>query len=396
MKVLYPICRVALPLLIFLLLNTKSTAQCAHGDPGGTTAFDTTIAFGTGVTATPVKFPQFNPINGMVTCVRLCITITGVIDTLSIENLSTSPQVATFTYDRSDEITGPGLITPLSNDINVPFGPYPLTGTDHVSGSGTDRIAFGRDTVLNEELCRTISDSLTIASFYGLDSVTYNYTIDVTANANVTGGSAAVLVLTSALVNFHFEYCTCPPLVLPLNIQFFAVQKVDAKVELKWSGYDDPYENYYYEAEVSRDSRNFSSIGSLPKNTTNSDAYRISYTAPNDQKGTYYFRVKQVYANGYVRYSNIKQVVMESSASFKFSVYPNPSSGIVGIKFDNIMEGQFDIQIYNTQGQTIVQKEIVLNGQSSMQVTTLKSGVYWVRLTDKKTQSSSVNQILIK
>ena len=60
------------------------------------------------------------------------------------------------------------------------------------------------------------------------------------------------------------------------------------------------------------------------------------YTAAKEESGMYYFRVKQVYSNEYVRYSNIKQLVLESSATTKFLVYPNPSTGIVGIKFDNI------------------------------------------------------------
>ena len=75
------------------------------------------------------------------------------------------------------------------------------------------------------------------------------------------------------------------------------------------------------------------------------------YTAPNGEKGIFYFRIKQVYSNGYVRYSNIRQVTLGSPASVKFSIYPNPSTGIVGIKFDDSSGGHFNIRIYNAQGQ---------------------------------------------
>lgn len=383
--------------LLFLITNKSVFAQCPDGHPQGGTAYDTTILFETGITSTPVKFPQFNPENGMVTCVKLCITITGVVDTLHIENLSASPQIANFVYNRSDAITGPGIIAPLTNTINETYGPYNLTPYDGSIGSGTDRVARGKDTVLNTQLCRTISDETTIEQFYGSDSITYNYTIDVSANASMSGGSAFILVLTSALVNFHFEYCTCPSTTLPLSVKELKTTKIsNTKTELQWTASDDPLANYHYEVEVSRNSINFTTIGKFEKNTKTTDPYKMLFTAPNGESGSYYFRIKQVYSNGYVRYSNISHVLMESPVNAKFSLYPNPSNGVVGIKFDSYSTGRFDVQIFNAQGQLVVNKSIVANGSSYMQVAKLNSGSYWLRLTDRETQSSCINQLLIK
>jgi len=134
----------------------------------------------------------------------------------------------------------------------------------------------------------------------------------------------------------------------------------------------------------------------VPKNNGTTDVYRMLYDVPNGETGSFYFRIKQVYSNGYVRYSNIKQMVLESSASVKFSLFPNPSSGIVGIKFDNSVSGQFNIQIYNTQGQVLVQKEVQAAGTAPIQIASLSPGVYWLKLTDKRSQESSVSQLLIK
>ena len=118
---------------------------------------------------------------------------------------------------------------------------------------------------------------------------------------------------------------------------------------------------------------------------------------PNGESGMYYFRIKQVYANGYVRYSNIRQMDLESSVTAKFSLYPNPSSGIVGIKFDNKMHGHFKIQIYNTQGQVAVMKDLMVSvGSPYLQLGALVPGVYWLRVTDDKNLDSGVTQLLIK
>jgi hypothetical protein len=386
-------------LILFLVTSSHlSFAQCAGGGPPGSTAYDTTIAFGSGIVSTQVKFPKFDPQTGMVTCVRLCVTIRGIIDTVALENFTNAPQTGSYTYTRKDTIRGPGIPTHLSSSANLSFGPFPLDATDGVFGSGPDFYSNGSDTVLTRVLCSNISDSATIAQFYGVnDSVTYNYAIDADAVGVVTGGSSLAFVLSSALVNFHFEYCTCPPILLPINInQFSATKLTKDKVELKWSGYDDPDANYQYEAQMSRDGRNFTSIGRLAKNTTNSSVYRLVYQASSGNGGDYFFRVKQVYANGLGRYSNIRQVTLENSDFPKFTLYPNPSIGIVGIKFDNILTGHFNIQIFNTQGQVMVKKEIVVNASSYVQVAKMESGVYWLRITDVKSQTSCVNQLLIK
>lgn len=382
-------------LLLFLISNTYG--QCPDGQPAGQTAFDTTIATPGGITSMQLKFPKFDPSSGMVTCVRLCVTITGVVDSVSIENNSDAPETADVWYIRTDQITGPGLSTPLSNSVNQHYGTFLLDQTDGTVGSGPDFV-YIKDTVLNAvSNCTTISDSATIVQFYGSDSVAYTYDISAFTNVSCTGGNYNSTVVTSAFVNFRFEYCTCPPVVLPSNINQFNVTKLTAdKAELKWSGFDDPYANYTYEAEVSRDGHNFSSIGSFQKNTDNSDPYRLVYRAVNGEKGIHFFRIKQIYSTGQNKYSNIKQITLENSDFPKFTLYPNPSDGIVGIKFDNILNGHFNIFIYNTQGQVMVKKDIAAMETSYIEVATLQRGVYWVRLTDVKSQLSSVNQLLIK
>lgn len=391
-------CSVTVIVLFLLSFSEVSRAQCSGGNPGGQTAFDTTIATPEGINTMQIKFPKFDPLNGMVTCVRLCVAITGVIDSVSIENNSASPQTANVYYIRTDQITGPGLVTPLSNSINYHLGPYSLAGSNGVLGSGPDFVAISHDTVLNRvSVCRTLNDSTTLAQFYGTDSVTYTYDISAFTSITCTGGNYNSSISTSAFVNFHFEYCTCPPEVLPLNIRLFTATKVAAdKAELDWSGFDDPQANYHYEVEVSRDGNRFNSVASFEKNGEINVPYRYIFQATDMEGGAYFFRIRQVYSNGYTRFSTIRRVDLKNSDFPAFSLYPNPSSGVVGIKFDTDKGGHFTIQIYNTQGQLMTRKDVLVTGPSYVQVTSLEKGVYWLRLTDVSTQSSCVNQLLIK
>lgn len=397
MKPFYTALSYLAPLFFSLIISVQSRAQCPDGHPGGSTAFDTTIATPSGFTNLQVKFPQLDPAQAMATCVRLCISITAVVDTLHFENNSVAYQNSSVDYFRNDFITGPGLSTPLSNNFSYQYGPYNLAPTDGVTGSGSDFVSIGRDTLMNSvTICRTVNDPAILEQFYGSDSVAYNY--QITAMTNPTsGGSFNFGIATSAMVNFSLEYCTCPAAVLPLNIFRFDVSKItNTRAELKWSSYDNPSAYYHYEVEVSKNGRNFTSVGVVEKNTNSTEPYRFLYDVPNGEEGVYYFRIKQVYSNGFVRFTAIRQISLQSSATTKFSVFPNPSSGIVGIKFDTGVEGKYNIQVFNTQGQVVMQKDIIAAGESSVQVGNLSSGVYWLRLTDKKTQQVSVAQILIK
>lgn len=375
----------------------KSFAQCPGGYTPGATAYDTTIAFGTGVTSTPVKFPQFDPQQGTVSCVRLCISITGIIDTLAIENFSLSPQTATFTYNRTDQLTGPGLSSPLSNTISQNYGPYSLAASDGVIGSGPDRIAFGHDTVLNKQLCRVLTDTATIAQFYGTDSVTYNYNISVSANASVTGGNNSVFVLTSALVNFHFEYCYCPPVILP-EVSFpLKVDKTGpATAELAWAKPNlQETGDYDFEVEVSPDGSRFYPVATVKSEDMGADGYyRHRYTPNSNQETTYYFRVRVKYLNGVYRLSHTKSARLGTVKS-NFTIFPNPSNGIVGIKFDGNNAVNLKIQIVNINGQTIYNGKFEAVGPAYKQITVLGAGMYWLRMTDVKGQQSSVNQLLV-
>jgi Secretion system C-terminal sorting domain len=400
MKHLYPrFFIVSISLTFTTLLNISvASAQCPYGITPGTTAYDTTISTPAGINTLQIKFPQADPFVGMVTCLRICISITGVVDSVSVENNSASPQTADIYYIRTDQITGPGLSSPLTNSINHHYGPYALGATNGTLGSGPDFVSISRDTLLNAvTVCQTVTHFDSLMQFYGHDSVTYNYNITAFTNVSCTGGNYNSTVATSAIVRFRFEYCICPGYVLPLRLHNFNVAKIaDNRANLSWSELGDTSAPYHYEAEISRDGNHFSKAGTIEKNNSSPASYNFIYTTKQQESGLFYFRVKQVYAGGYARFSNIRQVTLKNSDIPKFFITPNPSNGIVGIKFDNHGSGKMKLEIFNAQGQKVMEKEIVVAGTSYQQVAQLQSGIYWVKCTDVASQLSGVNQLLIK
>jgi Secretion system C-terminal sorting domain len=400
MNKLYPKYFIGGSLLIlfqFLFLPGTS-AQCPFGIIPGSTAFDTTINTPAGINTLQIKVPKIDPYTGMITCLRICVSITGVVDSVSVENNSASPQNADVYYIRTDQITGPGLSSPLSNSINHHYGPYALGGSNGILGSGPDFVAISRDTLLNAvQVCQVVNRLDSLSQFYGHDSVTYTYNITAFTNVTCTGGNYNSTVATSAIVRFRFEFCTCPGYVLPIQVYQFGVTKTGVnRARLSWSGYDDPLNNCYYEPEISQNGRQFRKIGKVEKNHTGNDNYDFLYTTKQDENGVMYFRIKQVYANGYTRFSDIKQITLENSTNPKFFITPNPSDGIVGIKFDNNGGGKMKLEIFNIQGQQTVERDIEVTGSSFHQLPVLQKGMYWVRITDLSSHLSAVSQLIIK
>lgn len=382
--------------LLQALIHQSANAQCVDGSAPTPVLLDTTIFFQTGVTATDVKFPQFDPETGMLRCVRLTTTMVGVVDTVAMQNLSSSTQWAKFNYVRSDQMKGPGLRTPLANDFSKQYGAYQVGPFDGNMFAGPDFIAIPRDTVLRKTVVRTLTDSTEISEFYGKDSVNYNYKIDVATLASISGGSSINLVLTSALVNFKFEYCACAKVALPVGLKNFTVAKTGSQsATLSWEGENDEYQ-YVYDIEISRDGKRFTKVATVDRKYTAAPAYQYSFVANGNESGKHYFRVRQRWQSGYVRFTPVKPVELSNPVFDNVSLYPNPSTSAAGIKFVNSKGGRMLVQVTNAAGQPLFSKELQVAATDYKTLGTLPAGMYWVKITDMASKASCVKQLIVQ
>ena len=382
---------------VLLLYSQHSAAQCVNGDTGNRKVYDTTIRFPTGATAMVVKFPKFNPQAGQVTCVKLIVTVIGIVDSVAMQNYSGSPQTADFYYNRSDFMAGPGLTPSLSNTFNGHYGPYTLAPYDGIPSAGPDFKSISRDTVLRQQMVRTLTDSTEISQFYGSDSVAYNYNINVSTSAAISGGSSSSLVLTSALVNFRFEYCTCPLATLPVGLKNFSVAKQGASVAgLYWEA-EAGNDNYFYEMEVSRDGRNFLKVGVMNKQLhTALPAYQFSHAIKPTEYGRYYYRIKQQWLDGYYRYSETRSLDFANPLFSTVSLYPNPSSGNVGIKFIAAKAGRYSVQVSNAAGQVVNSQNLQVAETDFKPLANLQKGLYYVKITDLASGANCIQQLAVQ
>ncbi|HEY1021344.1 MAG TPA: choice-of-anchor E domain-containing protein [Flavisolibacter sp.] len=378
------------------LLHLQAAAQCADGSSPTPVFMDTTIMFEPGVSTTQVKFPQFDPEEGMLRCVRLTVTMTGIVDTVFMQNFTNTTQTARFEYTRTDMMQGPGLITSLTNSANKTYGNYNVSGYDGDMTGGTDYVAIPRDTVVNRTVVRTLTDSTEIAQFYGHDSVTYVYDIDVRTIASMTGGNSMSLVRTSALVHFRFEYCTCSIVTLPLGLKNFNVAKTStSSALLTWEGESDP-SPYSYQVEVSRDGKTFTPLATVEKKHGPTPSYQYAFAVPENAYGPYYFRVRQQWQNGMVRHTAIKPVSFGNPLFETTSLYPNPSNGSLGIRFVSTRASKVLVQVTNAGGQQVLTKTLPVAPNDYKILGNLPAGTYWVKLTDLASKTSAVKPLVVQ
>ena len=66
----------------------------------------------------------------------------------------------------------------------------------------------------------------------------------------------------------------------------------------------------------------------------------------------------------------------------KFTVYPNPSTGIVSLQFDNIIYSDSELEVYNALGTLVYSEKINQKGSFTLlhNFTNLPAGIYYLRL----------------
>ena len=123
-------------------------------------------------------------------------------------------------------------------------------------------------------------------------------------------------------------------------------------------------------------SNNSVSVGSLVQNKLSDRIHKYHYSTTGVD-GSYFLPIRYLYSNGFTHFTGIKSIESQRAALPRFTIYPNSSMGIVGIKFDYIHSGKILVLITNAQGQRVVKKEFE-EVSAYRQIATLQRGIYWL------------------
>lgn len=385
-------------LLFYLPTHSYSQCTCSNGNAPQTLVVQQSKLILPINDSTDFVLPQFDPSLGQLTCANVFSYISSVIR-MRLENDEIYPLTYRINYSRTDRIMGPGLVPDLTSSFSKNYGPYNLAESDGNYFSGPDFVTVGPDSVLkNKNINRTISSGL--ATFLGYGTLTYNY--KATGRTTVTGGVNYLFSVNSQdYVTVGITYSYCPAVLLASGMNNFTAQLKDATdVQLSWITPNETL-GTKYEVEVSTNSVDFLRIGELrsqaPAGSTSSK-YEFPYHLTQGYKGNLYFRVKQIPVSGNAIYSPIRNIAFENGKPSSLTVFPNPGKTTFQLQFGELLNGSYNVELMNLNGQIVYQRQIQLKDASQINLELTNApvaGVYQVRAREAGSGRSYVSKLVI-
>lgn len=181
----------------------------------------------------------------------------------------------------------------------------------------------------------------------------------------------------------------------PLPVTFTSIRANaigNNQVQVEWN-VDQQINIRHYNVERSTDGRQFANINQTTAtgiNGTNAQYQFIDQQLPGN---TLYYRIKSTGTNGQAQYSSIAKVQIGKTAP-RIGIYPNPvTNGLTALQFNQLAKGNYQINIYGSNGQLMQQKSIThVGGNASFQLNLPNSwakGRYQLSVTGSNTSIST-------
>lgn len=161
-------------------------------------------------------------------------------------------------------------------------------------------------------------------------------------------------------------YCQ---LLLPVKLTSFTASLINNKVLLQWN-VQNPGLVKDFILERSTGNNQWQA---LQKVTTIGQMHNYSITDDNRFTGTILYRLKIIELDGSVSYSATRSLTISKHTTF--SIYPNPSDGLIYIRSSNI---PFGIKIMDSNGRILLQQKILRN-DTPVDIRGFQKGVYFIK-----------------
>ena len=177
--------------------------------------------------------------------------------------------------------------------------------------------------------------------------------------------------------------------ILPIKVTSIKAQLDNGNGEVLWQVADQINVNHY-ELQKSTDGKTFSDVISIAPVAGNV----ASYTAEDNSLsgGTTYYRIKEVDNNNVVSYSTVVTLNEDGSAD-NIKIFPNPVSGQLFITTPSNIKIESAV-IIDATGRKVLQTGSLNNSTNSIEVSSLATGFYTLRLTTSSNEV--VNKSFIK
>lgn len=171
---------------------------------------------------------------------------------------------------------------------------------------------------------------------------------------------------------------------LPVELLSFEVERTSiSQVNLTWSTATETNNKGFEIQRLFENQTNFETIGWVAGKGTTLTTSFYTTTDENGYEGKTYYRLKQIDFDGTFTYSDIRSVDGLANTSGGIDIYPNPTNDELNIRIKG-STGTAQVQVFNSQGASIYQKQAIINQSGLTTLYNLKAlakGVYVVQLT---------------
>lgn len=368
-----------------------SYGQCPDDVTPQYISFDTTVTGG-GNDFHEFTFRKFDPSLGTLVAVSLETFVT-LQYSFQLENNNYMGSGHTVRVSRTDEIIFPGGQEEKLNKKN--FGPYALSGSDGVTGSGPDYFSSGPMYAF-ERLYNVYNFNSNLASFLGNDTVVINYNTDSHANS-VGNINSSLTGNAQDTIAFKVTYTYCQTTFLAAEISNLTISRLSSGyLQLKWFVPNDLAGNKY-EIEKSTDTRQYKVISTITSASNNAGNYQFTYLPVPSDKNKLFFRIRQLEPDGSVKYSKVKAIDLVNNEATPVKIYPAVATAFIKIFLPVSGNDDWHINLISSGGQ-IVQQQAVYHTKFTKLVFNrpMSPGLYIVEAINKRTRESHKSKIMIQ
>lgn len=169
--------------------------------------------------------------------------------------------------------------------------------------------------------------------------------------------------------------------VLPITLKYFTAWKRPDANRLTWMTTSE--KNFsHFDIEKSLDGANFTRIGT--RNGKGNSSVQTTYSFDdNEMKGTQYYRLKYVDANGLYSYSNVIRVTRDDVTSAKV-IFSNLVTSTLALRIIDMNTDNLSIRIIDNAGREMKSQKVKINpGENSFNLNTssIPAGFYYLMLS---------------
>ena len=166
---------------------------------------------------------------------------------------------------------------------------------------------------------------------------------------------------------------------LPLSLTSFTGETNSQSNVLTWMTSQEMNTSHFIVERSTTGS--WSEIGRVEASGNSSSDITYSFTDQSPAAVAQY-RLKMVDIDGRFTYSNTIKLSRTSDGAFEMKVYPNPARDVLNVSISFAQE--LDMKIIGSNGQLIQQKKLAPQNNHSINISSLRSGVYILQLTDRQ------------